>query len=194
MTNALEPPKSPAKPRRPEETRAALLDAAAREFEETGFEQTNTNRIARRAGYAPQTFYRHFPDKLAIFLAVYERWVGAEAAAFAATDRAIDAADVLIRHHRGSLMFRRTLRALTLTDPRVRAARAASRLAQVERLRQRFPQLAQTGGTELAFSLLTIERLADAHVEGELRDMGLAEADSRQELARRLAQAFAIPH
>src|SRR4051812_9867208 len=48
--------------------REALLEAARAEFDESGFEGTDTNRIARRAGYAPQTFYRHFTDKTAIFI------------------------------------------------------------------------------------------------------------------------------
>jgi AcrR family transcriptional regulator len=61
-------------PRNPEETRARLVDAAEAEFNAHGFDGTDTNRIARRAGYAPQTFYRHFADKTAVFLAVYDRW------------------------------------------------------------------------------------------------------------------------
>ena len=32
----------------------------------------------RRAGYAPQTFYRHFTDKVDILLAVYADWVAEE--------------------------------------------------------------------------------------------------------------------
>jgi len=62
------------KARKPDETRAALLDAAEREFNGPGFFETDSNRIARAAGYAPQTFYRHFADKTEIFLAVYDRW------------------------------------------------------------------------------------------------------------------------
>jgi AcrR family transcriptional regulator len=50
--------------------RSVLIAAARLEFEEFGFEGTNSNAIARRAGYAPQTFYRHFEDKREIFLAV----------------------------------------------------------------------------------------------------------------------------
>src|ERR1700761_8551817 len=57
------------------ETSARLIEAAAREFAECGFEGTDTNKIARRAGFAPQTLYRWFDDKTAIFLAVYSKWV-----------------------------------------------------------------------------------------------------------------------
>src|SRR5713226_3801558 len=62
-------------------TSAKLIAAAAKEFNTRGFHGTDTNRIARRAGFAPQTFYRHFADKTAIFLAVYERWWKDESAA-----------------------------------------------------------------------------------------------------------------
>src|SRR5215470_8598720 len=51
-----------------------LVRAAAREFNEHGFLGTDTNRIARRAGFAPQTFYRWFGDKTEIFIKVYEQW------------------------------------------------------------------------------------------------------------------------
>src|SRR5271157_298904 len=66
--------------RDPEATQASLLEAGMREFNAHGFDGTDTNRIARAAGFAPQTFYRHFEDKTAIFLAVYERWWKGEVA------------------------------------------------------------------------------------------------------------------
>ena len=66
--------------RDPDATLAALLGAAEAEFNATGFHGTDSNRIARRAGYAPQTFYRHFTDKTDAFVAVYERWWKAESA------------------------------------------------------------------------------------------------------------------
>src|ERR1700679_2017991 len=50
------------------ETSSRLVDAGAKEFAECGFQGTDTNKIARRAGFAPQTLYRWFDDKTAIFL------------------------------------------------------------------------------------------------------------------------------
>ncbi len=64
--------------RQPNKTRRALIEAAARIFNSAGYHGTDSNRIAREAGYAPGTFYVHFADKLAIFLEVYESWVSAE--------------------------------------------------------------------------------------------------------------------
>ena len=70
---------------RPKQVRSGtaekLLYAAAAEFNEHGFAGTDTNRIARRAGFAPQTFYRWYEDKIEIFIRVYEYWEGLEAAA-----------------------------------------------------------------------------------------------------------------
>jgi AcrR family transcriptional regulator len=65
-------PPSSKRSRDPQESRRALLKAAAKIFNSEGYFATDSNRIARAAGYAPGTFYTHFADKRAIFLAVYE--------------------------------------------------------------------------------------------------------------------------
>jgi AcrR family transcriptional regulator len=176
--------------RLPEATRAALVEAAWAEFEEVGYDATNTNRIAQRAGYAPQTFYRHFPDKAAIFLAVYSRWVAEEEALMDGVRHARAAAEAAIAHHRRSHRFRRALRLLSLSDDRVRAARAESRLQQIARLRARLPHLAAIDAAELAARLLTVERLTDACAEGELADLGVPDAEARRALERLLKAAF----
>ncbi len=67
-----------ARTRNPEESRRALVDAAARIFNTVGYHGTDTNRIARAAGYTPGSFYTHFRDKKSIFLEVYRRWVEEE--------------------------------------------------------------------------------------------------------------------
>ncbi len=117
--------------RNPAATRAALIRAARQEFEDCGFEATQSNRIARRAGYAPQTFYRHFTDKIDILLAVYADWVADEHKAVAGICDAREAARALLNNHRSSLNFRRALCALSITEERVRAARAKARLRSV---------------------------------------------------------------
>ncbi|MEQ9319180.1 MAG: TetR/AcrR family transcriptional regulator [Polyangiaceae bacterium] len=55
-------------------TRDRLVRAAADEFNRAGFGGTNTNKIARAAGFAPATFYRYFDDKKAIMVAAFD-WV-----------------------------------------------------------------------------------------------------------------------
>src|SRR5580692_1296371 len=102
--------------RDPAATAVALLDAAEAEFNVRGFEGTDTNRIARAAGFAPQTFYRHFEDKRAVFLAVYERWWKGESAAL---EKAADAGEppsgeaaarIALAFHTKWRGFRRALR------------------------------------------------------------------------------------
>lgn len=182
---------SPAPRRRhPEATRAALLEAARLEFEDPGYDATHTNRIAARAGFAPQTFYRHFPGKAAIFLAVYQHWTERELDLLEAAQDAAGAAAVLIASHRASLNFRRALRALSLADPAVRAARAESRRRQIERLMARFPHLAGRDFPGLLADLLTLERLSDACAEGEFRDLGVSEEAAADELGDTIRRLF----
>jgi AcrR family transcriptional regulator len=59
-------------------TTQILVDAARKEFQQHGFGGTDTNKIARRAGFFPRAFYRWFEDKRAICLAVYTAWVREE--------------------------------------------------------------------------------------------------------------------
>lgn len=65
------PPNSTAPAEAPRDTRTVLLETAAQIFNEVGYYGTDTNRIARAAGYAPATFYKHFKNKLEIFLECY---------------------------------------------------------------------------------------------------------------------------
>ena len=44
-------------------TRAALLEAAEREFGERGYEKTTAKSVAERAGVATGSFYQYFADK-----------------------------------------------------------------------------------------------------------------------------------
>jgi AcrR family transcriptional regulator len=165
--------------RDPAQTRRDLLRAAMREFNTHGFAGTDTNRIARAAGYAPQTFYRHFDDKIAIFLAVYEEWWQAEVSALDALKSpapasAKKAAEIAIDFHTRWRVFRRSLRYLSVDDARVRASRAAARQAQIARARRRNP--AKLSDAEWVAILLISERLCDAVADGELADLGLSKS------------------
>jgi len=163
-----------AKPRKriPEETRELLIAAAQTEFNTSGFDGTDTNRIAKRAGYAPQTFYRHFADKTAIFLAVYDRWWRAEAAALSQSNArtAKDAAIIALDFHKRWRIFRRSLRHLAIVDAKVRKARTRARREQIERWKKAG---SRRSNAQLAGALLSAERLLDGAAEGELADLGL---------------------
>ena len=159
----------------PTDTRQRLIEAAALEFNERGFAGTDTNRIARRAGFAPQTFYRSFADKTAVFIAVYRSWEDTEGAMLAdllarraSSKRLVEA---VVAHHRAHRIFRRSLRQLSLDDPAVRRARADSRKRQLERIRE-WQQRPAADLESLAIRLLTMERLADALADDEFEDLG----------------------
>ena len=187
-------PQSTARPRRgsPAATRARLVAAAARVFNRDGFHGTDSNRIARAAGYAPGSFYKHFADKRAIFLEAYEAWVTAE---WQAIERAIAAGGsgeatatrivaLLLALHRRWRGFRASLRALVATDAAARRSHRRQRVRQLRLLRE---LRVRYGGPALAAEddallLFTLERVCDAAADGELRDLGL----SRAAMVRRL--------
>lgn len=168
---------------RPEETRAALVAAAAVAFNTEGYHGTDTNKIARAAGFAPQTFYRHFRDKMDVFLAVYEQWQAEERRAIGRAARARAAKQAIVRavfdHHARWRIFRRSLRWLAVEEPRAREARARSRDRQLDDL-QRLPANAARSRGELLAALLTVERLFDAAADDELTDASLDAAATKE--------------
>jgi AcrR family transcriptional regulator len=168
-----------------------LVQAAASEFNEQGFSGTDTNRIARRAGFAPQTFYRWFQDKIEIFIRVYELWQQQELGILRKllAEKASDArlAQACVAHHKAFLVFRRSLRQLSTENDVVRAARAESRRRQIAYLRT-LEGSRSRDSAELAAALLQIERLSDALAEGEFHDMGLDDKAGEDALALLIRQ------
>lgn len=163
------------------ETRAQLVAAAASEFNSVGFYGTNTNLIAKLAGFAPQTFYRHFDDKADVFIATYEQWQAQEHEAVGRASRAEGAAESIARavlaHHCKWRVFRRSLRLLAIENAKVRAARAKSRYDQIQRL-SLLQGNADRSSVILVADLLGLERLADAAADGEFADLGISEEDA----------------
>jgi AcrR family transcriptional regulator len=185
------------RPRRgnPEETRARLIAAAAEEFNRFGYRGTDSNRIARAAGYAPGTFYKHFVDKREVFLAAYEAWVTAEwktvreivrrpggRAELAA--RLVDATVDLHRRWRG---LRASLRVLVAEDAEARTFYRRQRRRQLELLAALDEPARGEGRPHEADALLlyTLERVCDALADGELRELGLS-VDRTVALLRKL--------
>jgi AcrR family transcriptional regulator len=167
-------------------TATRLVQAALLEFNEHGFNGTDTNKIARRAGFAPQSFYRWFDNKLQIFLAAYRAWEAEELVAVSAKrgdKRSISLiAKTIVAHHRAYVVFRRSLRTLAYEVDEVRVARAQSRERQVAQLREWLGARA-ANATDMKLNLLKIERLSDAIAEGELSDLGVSEAKGIAELS-----------
>jgi AcrR family transcriptional regulator len=174
-----------ARPRRgaPEDTRARLVAAAAELFNRHGYHRTDSNRIARAAGYAAGTFYKHFADKGDAFLAAYEDWVTTEWDAIAGELGAARSRDgaaerilaLVLRHHTRWRGLRSSLTALLAEDAKVRSFHRAQRRRQLATLHGlRGGGAAPPGQMERdAVLLFTLERICDAVANGEVRDLGL---------------------
>ena len=176
------------RPRRgsPADTRRRLVAAAADVFNRHGFHGTDSNRIARAAGYAPGSFYKHFVDKRAIFLEAWDAWVTAEwavvetALAAGGDERTVASRIVrlVLSLHRRWRGFRASMRALVGSDPVARRFHRRQRVRQLRLLRDldtrsgRPPRPAEDD----ALLLFTLERVCDAAADGELRDLGLSTA------------------
>lgn len=180
-------------------TQARLLDAAEVEFNTYGFEGTDSNRIAKRAGYAPQTFYRHFSDKTDIFLRVYERWWTGEVSSLEKTAQSrkappsgAAAARIALAFHTKWRGFRRSLRHLAIVDPAVRAARMGARREQIARMR-RIAGNETRSDADFVGALLTAERLCDAAADGELDDLGLSKKAALKLIADAMAALVGPP-
>jgi len=167
-------------------TPARLLAAAMAEFNQHGFSGTDSNRIARRAGFAPQTFYRWYKDKTAIFIAVYRAWWdeerGALQALIAREAPSAELVEAAVAHHRRHLRFRRSLNQLSVENEEVRAARAEARVGQIGQLRA-WGAAAYISDEQIAVRLFQLERLSDAIAEGEFGVQGLTDAAARAEVA-----------
>lgn len=170
-------------------TAERLLEAAIEEFNEHGFHSTDSNKIARRAGYSPQTFYRWYADKIAVFVAVYEAWETQERheleTLFESGASASIMSNAIVRQHRHFQGFRRSLRQLGVENDQVRSARILSRKRQAEAIRKAF-SLPASRQAEILIRLLQIERLADGLVEGEFRDLGITDKTVKARIAELL--------
>lgn len=186
---------------RPHETRARLVAAAAQAFNRDGFHGTDSNRIAREAGYAPGTFYKHFADKRAVLVEAWRGWVTAEwdslrealARGGSARVRAERIVEITLEHHRRWRGFRATVQALVATDTEVRRVHRAERRRQLEIMRE----LRLGSGREAhareddAMLLFALERACDAIARGEAKALGLAEDALRERLVREVERNLA---
>ena len=187
------------RPRRgtPAGTRERLVAAAAEVLNRDGYFGTDSNAIARAAGYSPATFYKHFEDKRAILLAAYERWVGAEWRHIAgvlrtgapARDTARQLATWILAHHRRWRGLRASLLALVGADPVVRAFYVAQRRRQLEWLAEMRGSTHPTPTDREADALLlfTFERVCDALAGDETDALGLDSTRLESLLVEQLA-------
>ena len=173
------------RPRRgsPEQTRDRLVAAAAHLFNRDGYHGTDSNQIAKEAGYSTGAFYKHFKDKREIFLAAYETWVASEWKAVAAELTAGGAVEDITRRlvalsidfHTRWRGLRSSLLELVSTDAEVKRFYRKQRRRQLDvmaELRAKIGAPARRREDD-AIHLFTTERTFDAIAQGELRDLGL---------------------
>jgi AcrR family transcriptional regulator len=173
------------RPRRghPEKTRELLITAAASQFNHFGYHGTDSNAIAKEAGYATGTFYKHFRDKREIFLAAYERWLVAEWKEVTgelshmrnAGETAKRLVELSIGFHTEWRGLRASLMELVFSDAEARKFFRKQRRRQLDlitELRSRFSLPAQTS-EEDAILLFMTERVFDAIGQGEIQSLGL---------------------
>jgi AcrR family transcriptional regulator len=178
----------------PEETRERLVVTAKVVFNRVGYVNTDSNRIAREAGYSPGTFYKHFADKREIFLAAYEAWVADEWDELSKeiplhkTTKQLSAhlVRLVLDHHRSHAGFRASLRVLVITDPVVRKfvlEKRAQQLSRLAMLRAHRGLPRKTRGEDWAL-LLLMERVCDSIASDEARDLDVKESELTRALER----------
>jgi AcrR family transcriptional regulator len=145
-----------------------------------GYDGTDTNRIAREAGYSPGTFYKHFTDKKEVFVSAYKEWVAEEWRTIEhlleknerVDGAARDLVTAVLDLHRRWRGLRRALRVLASTDSDVRRAYLAQRSEQLDTMaRLRFTR--QSVREADAMLLYQLERTADAIADDESEALGL---------------------
>lgn len=183
--------------RDPAGARNAMIQSAEKIFRREGYFATDSNAIARAAGYAPGSFYTHFRDKLEVFLLVYERWVLGEwqaideavAASVKAQDWIGGVVTSTLDHHRQWRRFRASLRALAAIEPSVRDAQNEQRRRQIKRLQDLCVarNLRRPDAAKSLTVLLAAERILDATAEGDTLALGVETERARAALAAMLA-------
>ena len=174
-------------------TRDVLIETALRVFNEVGYWGTDSNSLAREAGYSPGTFYRHFTDKRAIFHAAYEAWSERELellgdrltrARGEGRDTAGVFVDFLIAHHGRWRTFCASTRAVARGDVRLERAIREHRRGMLEQL------MALLGRRDLAGALVVlhaIDGVGAAIAVGEPKAMGV----SAREMSERVREMIA---
>ena len=186
------------RPRRgpPELTRERIIEAAATLFNRLGYHGTDSNSIAKEAGYATGTFYKHFRDKREAFLSVYERWVAAEWQAIEAEiakeqnseETARRIVDLTIDFHTEWRGLRASLMELIFADEEARKffrAQRLKQLAMMARLRRRLKLPVRTREQD-AIHLFMTERVFDAIGQGEIQALGLDSTEVRESMVQRV--------
>jgi len=185
--------------RDPEFTRKQLIIAARREFNTVGYFATDTNKIARIAGYAPGSFYRHFKDKIDIFLEVYREWHleqmhEIERALFSSggsiETMSESLASIVVTFYGNWQPLRASARVLVISEERVAEFKTGRRTLLVQNIAalRSHLKLVPLPESEIILFLIMVERLGDAVSEGEFDLPSLPEGSGRKALVDLIAR------
>lgn len=184
-----------------DQTRLRLLAAAARLFNRVGYHGTDSNRIAKEAGYSTGTFYKHFKDKREIFLASYEAWVSSEWHSISerlssSSNPVLIARELVllsIQFHTRWRGLRTSLLELAFSDTEVRRFYRRQRRRQLDTMQRLRSSLGAPSRSreEDAIHLFTTERTFDAIARGELRELALDRKIVIEAMIQRVASMLA---
>ena len=184
----------------PADTRERLVAAAAELFNRHGYHGTDSNRIAKAAGYATGTFYKHFKDKREAFLAAYEKWSDEEWKAVqveideprSAEELARRLVNLAIGFHTKWRGLRASLLELLFTDPKVKGFFCDQRRRQIDfmaALRAARGWKARAREDD-AVLLYCCDRTYDAIARGELPASGLNRTLVIEAMIRRVSESL----
>lgn len=178
--------------RDPDLTRRQLKLAAQKEFNSTGYFFTDTNKIARLAGYAPGSFYRHYKDKVEVFIEVYRDWHLEQMNAIEKTLHdggdvrllSTQLAKVTLVFYTKWKTFRASARVLALSEERVgqyKKARRAELVSAIIALRKKL-DFSDRQIHEVVTFLIELERLCDSIADGDYEQFDIPVEVSTNEL------------
>ncbi len=176
-----------------------MIHTAAQTFNEVPYWETDSNQIAKAAGYSTGTFYRHFKDKREIFIAAYREWVAEEWASIESQvapgqspGESIDrAADALIEHHRRWRVFRGNLRALVTYDEELRELTHTLRRETLEKMSMLRARQGPPSARSLesdAIHAMMFERVCDGIADGDFKSLGCSVDVAQAEFRRMMRQ------
>lgn len=188
-------------------TRDRLIDAARAEFKATPYSATDTNKIARRAGLSPGTFYNHFASKLDIFREAFlkegqEEQARVGAACMACKQRGGDL-DAIVAVFTDCLIDARREQALLRAQAEILVRSNADMLASEMELRLHAFSFFETYAKELELGCAQREQLSMRLViAGSLADeismpsagqSGLSASAVRAEIRDQVKRCFVSP-
>lgn len=188
--------------RDPIKTKEKLLESGIELFNNPGYFFTDSNEIARKAGFAPGTFYQHFRNKNELFIEIYKNWLSKQ---LLLMEEGLKSAQNLSQFCEQMAVemlplfgewkgFRNSVRALTATDQATRDFRRKSAEAifdLIKKVSLHF-KLSPLEMKQALPHLLCLESFLDAFAEGVLFSYGYSEEEVKARMVKILSSLFGL--